>query len=93
MPTGVGPQIANSALVVGGQLLQMLLYEDMVLVFRDPAGLQKLLDVLGAFCEENCMTVNVPKTIVVFGQNQWKPPPGHSWRYGDQPIPVSNHFN
>jgi hypothetical protein len=39
------------------------------------------------------MTVNVPKTeIVVFGQSKWKPPPGHSWRYGDQHIPVSDLF-
>ncbi len=79
---------------LGGQLLHMLLYaDDMVLVFHDPAGLQKLLDVLGAFCDDNCMIVNVPKTeIVVFGPSKWKPPPGHSWRYGDQPIPVSDHF-
>jgi hypothetical protein len=79
---------------LGGQLLQVLLYaNDIVLVSHNPAGLQKLLNVLGAFCDENCVTVNVPKTeIVVFGQSKWKPPPGHSWRDGDQPIPVSDHF-
>jgi hypothetical protein len=48
--TFVAERALGVGVELGGQLLQMLLYaDDMVLVSHDPAGMQKLLDVLGAF--------------------------------------------
>jgi hypothetical protein len=50
-----------------GQLaVCLLLYvDDLALMSHTPAGLQKQLDVLQAFCCERQLTVNVKKTKVV----------------------------
>jgi hypothetical protein len=50
-----------------GQLaIHLLLYaDDLALMSHTPAGLQKQLDVLQAFCCERQLTVNVKKTKVV----------------------------
>jgi hypothetical protein len=50
-----------------GQLaVRLLLYaDDLALMSHTPAGLQKQLDVLQAFCYEHQLTVNVKKTKVV----------------------------
>jgi hypothetical protein len=50
-----------------GQLaVRLLLYaDDLALMSHTPAGLQKQLDVLQAFCYERQLTVNVKKTKVV----------------------------
>jgi len=50
-----------------GQLaVRLLLYaDDLALISHTPAGLQKQLDVLQAFCYERQLTVNVKKTKVV----------------------------
>jgi hypothetical protein len=50
-----------------GQLaVRLLLYaDDLVLMSHTPAGLQKQLDVLQAFCYERQLTMNVKKTKVV----------------------------
>ncbi len=50
-----------------GQLaVRLLLYaDDLALMSHTPAGLQKQLDVLQAFCCKRQLTVNVKKTKVV----------------------------
>jgi hypothetical protein len=52
---------------LGQLVVRLLLYAyDLAFMSHTPAGLQKQLDVLQAFCYERQLTVNVKKTKVVF---------------------------
>ncbi len=52
--------------MLGQLVVRLLLYaDDLALMSHTPAGLQKQLDVLQAFCYERQLTMNVKKTKVV----------------------------
>jgi hypothetical protein len=56
----------DAPLMLGQLAIRLLLYaDDLALMSHTPAGLQKQLDVLQAFCYERQLTVNVNKTKVV----------------------------
>jgi len=56
----------DTPLMLGQLIVCLLLYaDDFALMSHTPAGLQKQLDVLQAFCYEHQLTMNVKKTKVV----------------------------
>ncbi len=56
----------DTPLMLGQLAVRLLFYaDDLALMSHTPAGLQKQLDVLQAFCYERQLTVNVKKTKVV----------------------------
>jgi hypothetical protein len=75
-----------------GQLaVRLLLYaDDLALMSHTPAGLQKQLDVLQAFCYERQLTVNVKKTkVVVFEARKFV---CQTFQYEGEAIEQQNFF-
>ena len=63
----LGPS-SRASIRLAGVLLPMLLFaDDIVLLSRDRAVLQRMLDVLARFCRENGLTVNTGKTKWLVG--------------------------
>ena len=66
------------SVTIAGMLIPLLLFaDDIVLVGRDPAVVQQLLDVLSGFCANNGLTVNLDKTVWLVGgevASTWEAP-------------------
>lgn len=57
---------SGAGVEIGGQLCQMLLYaDDIVLLAKSARDLQQQLNALGTFCQDSHMRVNVQKTKVL----------------------------
>ena len=55
---------------MAGLLIPLLLFaDDIVLIGRSPAQLQRLLDTLSTFCTGAGLTVNLDKTVWLVGGN------------------------
>jgi hypothetical protein len=84
----------RAGVLLGAMRLYMLLYaDDLVLMSRSKAGLQRQLDVLAQFCEAKGMEMNLSKTeAVVFRPRGQEYRPEWQWQYMGQPVPVSQEF-
>ena len=80
--------------------IALLLYaDDLTLLSTTPAGLQKQLDALHAFCLSSQLDVNLAKTEIVIFNPPRSPTPDtadpHSpatWYFGDSPVTVSDSY-
>jgi hypothetical protein len=81
--------------VLAQQLMRCLLYaDDLALPSRTANGLQALLDRLRKYCQRWKLTVNVPKTKIVFFSSKRKPTPldAHNFRYDAQRVECVSKF-
>lgn len=85
---GVGTKLRN-------HLVALLLFaDDLVLISENQVGLQKLLDVLGKFCMDWNLEVNLDKTeVVVFTwHHNVKRTMNERWVYAGNPVKCSEHY-
>jgi hypothetical protein len=80
-------------LVTAGQRVRVLIYaDDLVLLAEEESHLQKMLDILGNFCDATNLAVNVSKCeVVVFNRNFWGRD-SYEWLYRGSRMVISSAF-
>jgi hypothetical protein len=81
---------------MAGRLLRLLLYaDDLILMAETPEALQRMLDVLHAFCGTHALTVNVKKSEGVVFNDQFCPggtAGGIKFKFADAELSMVHEF-